>query len=625
MAHGITSVHLPAEHALSVTSKEFSSVEIRQVVNGTALVEIIIPNRVLRVGPFSIPRNYLLISETTDFEYSIENERLAYNHEGTGIFEGGTMSINTDTTKFDVAAGTGVIVDNYTNPQVPNVIHITWPDLTDITTEFLTSEFGSFIAIDKTGTVLQVPASDPEVDKRDNIFLGILGHSNLTTITSIASAPAPGYDQVHAFIDMADTIGIINKSGNIYDANGANLLVDKSVGQSFSIGYNHPNSVKAPNITTDPATTTTNLVRVLRDGAGGFTVPGIFTAVDVANYDNDSGAPFAVPASDPWQIFRIYHSPGIENHVIAYGQQIYKNAAIAEASIFGEVFDEPPELANTILRAYLIVKRDATDLSDISKAKFIQANKFGTAPGSGVTSSTTTLQQAYVNSDSEEITLSSTNGGLDIRDAATPIGTGLMRICDNAASVEFFTVDTSGINAPNLGKTLLLSETASSSPTIDLESFIDDTKFTNYEIELTNIIPATDGAILQMRIGTGATPTYQSGVSDYSWLGNYVTSVPANTPVADTADSVISLSLGLGLNSVGDAGSLCGDLRVFAPSGTAKHTRIEFTEILESDADGEVLITGSAKYSNTTAVTALQFFMDSGNIASGIFKLYGIR
>lgn len=431
MSHTIT-IHLPAEHSLKITSTAFSNIDVRLTTVSATELHTISPDRSIRIGPFSVPRDYRIISEQNTFVYEIEEEKLIYNHEGTGLFTGGAVTVNAgDATKVDVAAGSGVIVDNFTDPEIPEVIHLDWPAIIGTTAEFVTTDFGSFVCIDKQGDIQFFPSSGAGLDKRTNIFLGILGHSAKVTITSIASAPTPGYDQTHMFIDMADTLRNINKTGNVYSPNGANLMVDKSAGSSFAIGYNHPNSAKSPNITGDPLIEEVPLVIGLRDGAGGFKVTGIDADVPVANYDNNSGDPVAVPASDPWQIFRIYHAPAINNHILVYGQNLYKNQASAEASIFGEVYDEAPDLEFTILRGYLIAKRDATDLTDSGKAKFIEAGFLG-GPGSGVSTSTTNLQQAYANSEEPEITTNSTQQALTIKEGTGTATNTVLEITDNS-------------------------------------------------------------------------------------------------------------------------------------------------------------------------------------------------
>lgn len=484
-------VHLPAEHTLVVTSTDFASVEVLRIGGSIREVNTILPNRIIKVGPFSCPREYLLSSDQPNFSYSFEEEKLAYNHEGTGIFDGGQVTINADITKIDIAAGTGIIVDNYTDPEIPRVIHITWPDLIGIDVEFLLTEFGSFVGINGAGEIVFFSASDPDIDKRDNVFLGILGHI-FTVVDSIASAPTPGYDQTHMIIDLADSIGIINVSGNVYNSNGANLKVNKTIGESFSIGYNHRNSAKEPNVITDPAATAPLFVPGFRDGSGGFSIATPTADVDVANYDNGTGTLVAVPASDPWQIFRMYYFPSIDNHALIYGQNLYKTKASAEASIFGEVYDEAPELAAGILRSYILTKRDATDLGDTNTAKFIAANNFGSTPAGGITTSTTTLQQAYNNSEIDaEILTNTTQGPLCLREGAGVDSNMIFQLQNNSGTVVFETDGRGRIKGATHGDT---TANRPASP-LTFEFFFDTTLGIPIWYDGTNWVDATGATV----------------------------------------------------------------------------------------------------------------------------------
>ncbi|HSE60804.1 MAG TPA: hypothetical protein VLA88_00760, partial [Candidatus Saccharimonadales bacterium] len=65
----------------------------------------------------------------------------------------------------------------------------------------------------------------------------------------------------------------------------------------------------------------------------------------------------------------------------------------------------------------------------------------GNCAGAGVT-----LQAAYNNSTTPEITVDATRGALTIRDAATPIGANLLEVQDNAGGTTYFAVTASGTN-----------------------------------------------------------------------------------------------------------------------------------------------------------------------------------
>ena len=153
-----------------------------------------------------------------------------------------------------------------------------------------------------------------------------------------------------------------------------------------------------------------------QNGSGGFTQTGSTTSVDPDNYDDGSGT-LASVASNRYTIHRIYYFGATDDTFLMYGQNLYATLADAEGSIFSEVFNADPNLArDAALRGWLIVRGGTTDLTDTTRAKFIEADKFGTSATGGSTSSTTTLQQAYNNSTpNPEILTDATNGAVTLR------------------------------------------------------------------------------------------------------------------------------------------------------------------------------------------------------------------
>lgn len=64
-------------------------------------------------------------------------------------------------------------------------------------------------------------------------------------------------------------IGFVN-SGNKFSANGANLKVNKSSGNTTYIGINSVNGSHSPNKTIDSALTAPVMLQTWRNGAGGW-------------------------------------------------------------------------------------------------------------------------------------------------------------------------------------------------------------------------------------------------------------------------------------------------------------------------------------------------------------------
>jgi hypothetical protein len=183
----------------------------------------------------------------------------------------------------------------------------------------------------------------------------------------------------------------------------------------------------------------------------------------------------------------------------------------------------------------------------------------------------------------------------------------------NGASWVSLTANTGGL-------TLIATASASSSATIDFDNNLDST-YEVYLITFSRIIGATDGANINCRVGTGATPTYQSGASDYSWVSGYFTTAASGT--VDSADSEIQItgSSGMG-NAAGEATG--GMMYIHSPSDTGTHTYLHGNAAGERSDSALMGIYFGGRYEATTAVTSIRFLMSSGNITSGEFKLYGL-
>ena len=173
------------------------------------------------------------------------------------------------------------------------------------------------------------------------------------------------------------------------------------------------------------------------------------------------------------------------------------------------------------------------------------------------------------------------------------------------------------------GLNLISTQTASSSSTIDFTSGIDST-YKEYIFKYINIHPAsaehftfqgsTDGG---SSYGVTLTSAYFHATHDE---GDSSTSL-AYVTGKDLAQSTSYLRLADSLSTSADE-STSGILHLFNPSDTTFATHfISRSSVSNTEAkDGFV-----AGYFNTTsAIDAIQFKMSSGNIDSGVIKLYGV-
>jgi hypothetical protein len=178
---------------------------------------------------------------------------------------------------------------------------------------------------------------------------------------------------------------------------------------------------------------------------------------------------------------------------------------------------------------------------------------------------------------------------------------------------------------------LVASITAASSATIDFTandwpSLFDGT-YAKVVFELATVTPATDDTYLIMRAGIGATPTWQSGSSAYSW-GGRLQGPSSGTDLGSSADS---FNTGIALTATGSTrglGTAANEHATItlegARLGQAERIYWHWAGTYINSAATIQTITGGGQHASSTAITGVRFLMSSGNIASGTFTAYGI-
>jgi hypothetical protein len=174
--------------------------------------------------------------------------------------------------------------------------------------------------------------------------------------------------------------------------------------------------------------------------------------------------------------------------------------------------------------------------------------------------------------------------------------------------------------------TLLATQTASGSSTISFTSGIDST-YDSYLFKFYDIHPATDDTDLTFQVDVGTGTSYAQTITSTAFQvfhgedgSSGAVEYKANRDQAQgTAFQPICQDIGNGNDE-----SMSGYLHLFSPNSSTfvKHFIGLGTNVYSGNASIQIY---SAGYINTTtALTRVQFKMDSGNIDSGVIKLYGI-
>ena len=176
------------------------------------------------------------------------------------------------------------------------------------------------------------------------------------------------------------------------------------------------------------------------------------------------------------------------------------------------------------------------------------------------------------------------------------------------------------------GLVLLSTQTASASSSISFTTGIDST-YDEYIFKFINIHPSADGVYLQVNFSTDGGSNYNVTKTSTFFSSLHNESDTSTQLLYESAlDLAQSTSYQTLVNNVGaDNDQSCsGYLHLFNPSSTTyvKHFILRINSVHSSDYNQDNYVAG---YANTTsAINAINFQMDIGNIDDGIIKMYGV-
>ena len=174
--------------------------------------------------------------------------------------------------------------------------------------------------------------------------------------------------------------------------------------------------------------------------------------------------------------------------------------------------------------------------------------------------------------------------------------------------------------------TLLQTQTASSSSTIDFTSNIDST-YDAYMFKFYNIHASAD-AFLSFQADTGTNTNYNQPITStfFSAFHDEAGSYPSLNYRTDddVAQSTSDVKIGFRTGNDDADMNICGTMQVYNPSSSTfvKNFMTRFSSYDTGSYECDTFVAG---YINTTtAITRFRFKMNTGNIDSGVIKLYGI-
>lgn len=303
----------------------------------------------------------------------------------TGILNGGNLS-KANNTQFSIQAGNGIVNDlnkgASTNPH-PQIIDVSWPTQT-ITVSNLNpgslSQLNSWIYINSDGLINQQPGAFTDAQWRTAIPIGVAVHSN-GIVSFTRTFPRTAYNQMTQHADFVSAFGALKKSGHVISANGVNLSLNRSAGVAFALGRNYITDPENPSTVIDSSKEIAAIHKYYSDGGSDFirdTNAGAgYTVISPNLYDNGSGTLQTV-INSKFTAQRMYYFPGTSDIIVSYyGKNVYDSIDETMSNYLLEDFIEAGNTADqAIYVGALIVKGNATDLSNPLEARFLTAGTF---------------------------------------------------------------------------------------------------------------------------------------------------------------------------------------------------------------------------------------------------------
>jgi hypothetical protein len=174
--------------------------------------------------------------------------------------------------------------------------------------------------------------------------------------------------------------------------------------------------------------------------------------------------------------------------------------------------------------------------------------------------------------------------------------------------------------APTGGSLILLEQhTASSSAELDFTSWYSGL-YDEYEIHIVGLQASASGS-LSMQMSTNGGSTYDTG-SNYEWAQKY----DLTSAAGGTQGSTSSTSIALRNGSADTSGHypLHGRLILSNPASTSAYKPVYGNLLASGTGDSGNVEKMVGYYKVTTAVNAFRILPSTGNLASGVVRVYGV-
>jgi len=305
----------------------------------------------------------------------------------TGLLFGGVVTYSGSTVF--VSSGSGIIVDhNATTTQEisPIITYVNWSNISQSISNISTQQI-TYLYIDQNGDLQQQSTRFTNDQYHDYIPLGAVGHYDYTQVSSFGGQVQTAYDQVSQISTFVDAFGPLKISGYGLTGQAGSLRLSVGSGQSFIHGGFYENNPELPSTITTNAQATASIAYVYRSGSGVvFDTNGgnLYTTVNPSVYDRDGDGTLANVGNGNWSIQRVFSDPKTGVLYVYYGQERYTTLLNALQYLPTDPFTEGDTFDFTTFLGYLVLRGNASDLTDINNNSIINGGLFrGSGQGSG--------------------------------------------------------------------------------------------------------------------------------------------------------------------------------------------------------------------------------------------------
>lgn len=334
----------------------------------------------------------------------------------SGIISGGVLS-GSDST-FSVSAGSGEILDSYTDPSNTEIVEVTWLDNNNIVLDLGGRTLGSnVILMTSAGNVLQIASPITAVQYRENIVLGIIFFNN-SSIVEVTSAPSVIKQTATDLYDLLRQD--ISLMGNSIQPVTNLLEIWIAEGNIFYPGVNWVNDRTNPNLldTVQQGDDTTPVPIYLMTQDGSVTGP----VTTIPDQYNPTGNTLSNMGGDDATIHRLFVlgvQDGTRIFILLYGQNEYNNASTAKGNIGTDdnsTVIPMGLLTSAFFLGHIGVKNNANDFNDLEDAWIVSKSESSSNAGGGASSDHTALANRDV-VNQHPIEAVGTSGGEQLRDS----------------------------------------------------------------------------------------------------------------------------------------------------------------------------------------------------------------